>query len=218
MTRYNFLVYDPPAAIASGEACSPDNVDRSWEFLFARHFHSQDDLAELCRLYGYLMLLGQELENELRTCLRYMTLSLSARGLRPRFTGDIAAADFLTLVDMFAAQLHTEDRDTRRFVSDLHKARKIRNRLAHHFLSPDEIEYYITQGGRNAVVNRLTNAARFFSTLAVAINVVSRAYAAEVGMTTDAIARLAAAPSDTRKRLLDEISDILSSLLQDNGT
>src|SRR5262249_37317212 len=96
---------------------------------------------EICRLYGYLMLLGQNLEFELRECLLSMEVSLRIRGIKPRFSGKPGKASFEKLIDMFGAQLNTAHPPTKEFVDELHRARKLRNRLAHGFLHPSQSDY-----------------------------------------------------------------------------
>lgn len=103
--------------------------------------------SEICRLYGYLMLLGQNLEFELRECLISMRSSFRLRDITPHFSGTPEKAKFEKLITMFSAQLNLDHPPTKEFVDELHRARKFRNRLAHGFLSPSEGVYMVTHGG-----------------------------------------------------------------------
>jgi hypothetical protein len=125
-------------------------------------FATQGAPTEICRLYGYLMLLGQNLEFELRECLISMEFSMALRGIKPRFSGKPEKATFEKLIDMLSAQLNTAHRPTKDSVDDLHRARKLRNRLAHGFLHPSQGEYFITHGGQQATLHRLKLAEKIF--------------------------------------------------------
>ncbi len=65
MRQIQFSLYDPPEEIRSGAALTQENMLRSRPFAA---IFTDDTLKEICRLYGYLMLLGQNLEVELRVC------------------------------------------------------------------------------------------------------------------------------------------------------
>jgi hypothetical protein len=188
MRQFQFSLFDPPEEIRSGVALSQENMlaSRPFAAIFA-----DDSLKEICRLYGYLMLLGQNLEVELRVCLGYVSLALSRKGLSARFIGDPDRADFADLIRMFESQLDTRYVGSRRIVGELHRARKLRNRLAHGFLVADESRYFLTPGGRESVLQRLKRTESVFFPLIMIVNLVGRAYAAEIGMTTEYIKKLA---------------------------
>ena len=187
MRQFEFSLYDPPEEIRSGAALTQENMLRSRPFAA---IFTDDALKEICRLYGYLMLLGQNLEVELRVCLGYISLALCRRGVSARFKGDPETADFTDLIRMFASQLDTRHTGSRRIVDELHRARKLRNTLAHGFLAADESRYYLTPGGRESVLQRLKRTESVFFPLTMVVNTVGRAYAADIGVTTEYISKL----------------------------
>ena len=135
------------------------------------------------------MLLGQNLEWELRECLLHMEFSLSIRGIKPRFSGKPEKANFEKLIDMFAAQLNTAHSPTKEFVDELHRARKLRNRLAHGFLHPSQCEYFITKGGQEAILHRLKLAEKIFFPVIAFVGRIGRGYAADLGITAEYMER-----------------------------
>jgi hypothetical protein len=171
--QYNISIYDPPGEIRSGAALSEENMRHSLPFAA---IFKQDSLKDICRLYGYLMLLGQNLEVELRVCLEYLQLALLLKGKPPRFAGNSEKATFDKLIEMFASQLDISDPNTEQLVKDLHQARLFRNRLAHGFLDVADSQYYLTPGGRASVLRRLKLAERVFFPLVMLVNMVGRAY------------------------------------------
>ena len=158
--KYEIRIFDPPKVFETGAALRPGVVVSSVPI--AAIFTAKGPPTEICRLYGYLMLLGQNLELELRECLMTMQFSFALRGVKCRFAGNPEKAKFDKLIEMFAAQLDTRHAQTNEFVEMLHRARKLRNRLAHGFLTPSEGEYYITPGGQQAVLQRLRQAEKIF--------------------------------------------------------
>ncbi len=136
MRNFNLRICDPPKQFESGEELKPGAAMRAPPI--AVLFTAKGSLTEICRLYGYLMLLGQNLEFELRECLISIQFALALRGIKPRCTGSPERAKFDKLIQMFAAQLNTDHPPTKEFVDELHRARKLRNHLAHGFLSPAE--------------------------------------------------------------------------------
>jgi hypothetical protein len=131
MRNFNLRIFDSPKQFERGDAGS---VMRTAPV--AALFTGQGAPTEICRFYGYLMLLGQNLEFELRECLTSMAVAFAIRGITPRFTGNPKRAKFEKLIDMLAAQLNVADPPTKEFVDELDRARKLRNRLAHGFLVP----------------------------------------------------------------------------------
>src|SRR6266480_1010141 len=181
MRNFDLRLFDPPKQFESGEALKPGAVMRAPPV--AALFTGKGAPTEICRLYGYLMLLGQNLEFELRECLTSMQFAFALRGITPRSTSNPEKAKFNELIQMFAAQLNVEHPPTKEFVDELHRARKLRNRLAHGFLSPAEGSYYITPGGQQAVLHRLKLAEKIFFPLITVIGHLGRGYAADYGVT-----------------------------------
>jgi hypothetical protein len=187
MRQFEFSLHDPPKEILSGAALTQESILRSCPFAAV---FTDDALKEICRLYGYLMLLGQNLEVELRVCLGYISLALGRRGVSASFTGDPDTAAFTDLIRMFESQLDTQHTGSRRVIGELHRARKLRNTLAHGFLAADELRYYLTPGGRQSVLQRLKRTESVFFPLVMLVNTVGRAYAADIGVTTEYISKL----------------------------
>ena len=110
---------------------------------------------------------------------------------------------------MFAAQLNVEHPPTKEFVDELHRARKLRNRLAHGFLSPAEGSYYITPGGQQAVLHRLKLAEKIFFPLITVIGHLGRGYAADYGVTDEFIERRRKAWDAEQHQIEEDLKDIL---------
>lgn len=210
MRSGTFCLYDPPAELRSGAALEKENVLRSRPFVA---IFVGEGLKEICRMYGYLMLLGVNLEVELRVCLQYLSLALSLKKARPRFSGDPDTAKFEDLIKMFAAQLDRRDAGSRQLVDDLHRARKLRNRLAHGFLDVGPSKDYLTPGGREKALHNLKQAEKVIFPLIMIVNLVGRAYASEVGVTTEYIKKL----SERHKQEQKQIESDLKELLKDSG-
>jgi len=92
MKRFNIRIFDPPKQFESGEA--PKTGAPMRDAPIAALFRSEGALTEICRLYGYLMLLGHNLEFELRECLSDMKFAFAVRGIKARFTGNPKKAMF----------------------------------------------------------------------------------------------------------------------------
>jgi hypothetical protein len=164
--------------------------------------------SEICRLYGYLMLLGQNLEFELRECLISMEFSLRIRGIKPRFSSRPEKAKFEKLIDMFAAQLNTAHLPTKEFVDELHRARKLRNRLAHGFLHPSQCDYFVTAGGQQAILHRLKLAEKIFFPVICFIGRIGRGYAADLGVTAEYIEKQRQVEEAERREIEQDLKDI----------
>ena len=209
MIRYDLRMFDPPKQFENGEALKPGAVLRGAPV--AALFTGKGAPTEICRLYGYLMLLGQNLEYELRECLISMKFAFALRGIRPRFSGNPEKAKFDRLIDMFAAQLNADHPPTKNFIVELHRARKLRNRLAHGFLSPSECAYYITPGGQQAVLHRLRLSEKVFFPLVMFIGGIGRDYAADCGVTDEVIARRRKAWEAERRQIENDLKDIFDA-------
>lgn len=207
MRNFNIRVFDAPKQFARGE--SPQSWRATGTMPSAALFAGSGAPSEICRLYGYLMLLGQNLEFALRECLAAMQLAFAFRNITPRFTGNPERAKFEKLIDMFAAQLNVEHPPTKEFVDELHRARKLRNRLAHGFLSPGECSYYITHGGQQAVLHRLKLAEKVFFPVVMFINRLERGYVADYGITQDVIERHQKAWEEEQRQIDEDFKDIL---------
>ena len=198
MRSFDFQIIDPPISFANRD---PDSIVPGVPV--ASMFALGGPPTEICRLYGYLMLLGQNLEFELRECLASVKLALGLRGISPQFTGNPERATFEKLIDMFARQLDTSHGPTCELVEELHRARMLRNRLAHGFLSPVAGNYYMTHGGQQVVIHRLQIAEKLLFPLISLVGYVGRSYAADYGLTKDCIDRHHKA-WETEQRKIDE--------------
>jgi hypothetical protein len=202
--KFNVRLFDPPKAFTSGDAEGSGNIMRSVPV--AGLFATSGTPSESCRLYGYLMLLGQNLE--LRECLISMEFSLALRGIKPRFSGKPEKATFEKLIDMLAAQLNTAHTPTKEFVDELHRARKLRNRLAHGFLHPSQGEYFITHGGQQAILPRLKLAEKVFFPVIMFVGRLGRGYAADLGLTADYVERQRKLEEAEQREIEEDLKDI----------
>jgi hypothetical protein len=215
MKTFSLWVLDPPRELETGEACKPGAVMRAPPIAAAFTYAGRP--TEICRLYGYLMLLGQNLEFELRECLMNMRFAFAFRGVKPRFTGNPEKAKFEKLIQMFASQLNVEHPPTKEFVGELDRARKLRNRLAHGFFSPSELTYYVTPGGQRAVLHRLKLAEKIFFPLVMLIGHLGRAYAADYGVTDEFVERRRRALEAERRQIENDLRDIFDESESDGG-
>ena len=191
----------------SGAALTKENMLRSRPFAA---IFTDDKLKEICKMYGYLMLLGQNLEVELRVCLSYLSLALLLKRVSPRLTGDPDTARFEDLIKMFGAQLDPRDAGSRQLVADLHRARKLRNRLAHGFLNVGPSKDYLTSGGREKTLQQLKQAETVIFPLIMVVNLVGRAYAAEVGVTTEYIKKVSERHKQEQKQIEADLRELLN--------
>jgi hypothetical protein len=203
MRKYNISIFDPPKTFESGAALKPGVA-----VPIAALFTAKGPLTETCRLYGYLMLLGQNLEFELRECLVSLQFAFALRRIEPRFTGNPEKAKFEKLIDMLAAQLNTKDPETKEFVDELHRARKLRNRLAHGFLKPSEFAYFTTHGGQQAVLHRLKLAEKIFFSVISLVGHIGRGYAADYGVTDEFVERRRKALEAEQRQIESDLRDI----------
>jgi hypothetical protein len=208
MRTFNVRIFDPPKSYTSKPA---EHTARPMRAVPVAALFTADGAAtEICRVYGYLMLLGQNLEFELRECLVSMELSFALRGLKPRFRGRPEKAKFEKLIDMLAAQLNTNHPSTQDFVDELHRARKLRNRLAHGFLAPSHGEYFISPGGQQAILHRLRLAEKIFFPIIIFVGNLGRAYAADYGLTAEVVRRQRGAQEAEQRKIDKDLKDILS--------
>lgn len=205
MKQFDLQIFDPPKEFESKGA--PKSLMGFPPV--AALFTGKGAPTEICRLYGYLMLLGQNLEIELRVCLTWMQLSFALRGITPRFNGNPEKAKFDKLIEMFAAQLNIAHSPTKEFVNELHRARKLRNRLAHGFIGPGQGAYFITHGGQQAILHRLKLAEKIFFPVIMLISSLSRGYAADLGETSEVIERRRKEWDTEQHRIDEELKDIL---------
>ena len=151
MKQFNLHLFDPPKNFEVGG--TPESLIGFAPV--AALFTDKGAPTEICQRYGYLMLLGQNLEIELRVCLTWMQLSFTLRGITSRFSGNPDTAKFDKLIEMFAKHLNISHSPTKEFVDELHRARKLRNRLAHGFIGPGQGAYFITHDGQQKILHRL---------------------------------------------------------------
>lgn len=205
MKQFHYQLFDPPKHFEHGGA--PKSLVGFAPF--AALFTGKGAPTEICRLYGYLMLLGQNLEIELRECLKWMELSFTLRGIIPRFSGSPDKAKFDKLIEMFAKQLNVAHTPTKELVDELHRARKLRNRLAHGFIGPGQGAYFITHGGQQAIVHRLKLAERIFFPIIMLISSIGHGYAADLGLTNEVIQGRREAWDAAQRKIDEELKDIL---------
>lgn len=199
MRDFNLRIFDPPKSIQGGEGTSIENIVKSAPV--AALFTGKDALTEICRLYGYSMLLGQNLEFELRECLLTMEFSLALRGIPCRFKGDVEKVTFEKLIDKFALQVNTAHAPSQEFVDELHKARRLRNELAHGFLSPAVSMDYLSTRGQESVIRRLKAAEEVFFPLICVVAHLGRGYAADYGVTQEFIEKRRKAWEEEERRI-----------------
>ena len=216
MRSFSLRIFDPPKQFETEEPSEPISLMGSPPI--AALFATNGPPTEICRLYGYLMLLGQNLEFELRECLMSMQFALAIRGIKPRCTGNPEKAKFDRLIQMFAAQLNINHPPTKAFVDDLHRARKLRNHLAHGFLSPAECAYFITQGGQQAILHRLKLAEKIFFPVIMVVDRLSHAYARDYGVTDDFIKQRQKAWEAEQRQIENDLKDIFDDQDHSDGT
>jgi hypothetical protein len=212
--KFNVRLFDPPKAFTDPNRDASGHVMRSVPV--AALFATTGAPSEICRVYGYLMLLGQNLEFELRECLISIEFSLALRGIKPRFFGKPEKATFEKLIDMFAAQLNTKHPPTKEFVDDLHRARKLRNRLAHGFLHPSQGDYFITHGGQQAMLHRLKLAEKIFFPVVMFVGRIGRGYAADLGVTAEFVERQRKLQETEQREIEADLKDIFDDEDLDN--
>ena len=206
MRSFKLRIFDPPKQFETQDGGKAISTMGSPPI--AALFTAKGSLTEICRLYGYLMLLGQNLEFELRECLMSMQFAFAIRGIEPRCAGNPEKAKFDKLIQMFAAQLNINHPPTKEFVDELHRARKLRNHLAHGFLSPAESTYFITHGGQQAVLHRLKLAEKIFFPVIIVISRLNRAYAADYGVTDEFLKRRREAWEAEQHQIENDLKDI----------
>jgi len=144
--------------------------------------------AEFRSKFGHLVLVFQELEQELRITVDYMKQAYEQNGVAWEFEVNPKEATFEMLMRMFADQL-TDSDGSRVLIRHLHEARKYRNRLAHQFTNPDSLEYHQSAGCRAKIIQQLNVRIKRVIPLVMVVHRIGRAYAFDVGMSDEAIAR-----------------------------
>jgi hypothetical protein len=188
MREFSPSLYDPPKSFEDGTAFTEENQMRSLPM--AAMFTGKGLRSDICRLYGYISLLGQNLEVELRECLLNLELALALRGRKKRYKGSPEKVKFNTLIEMFEKQFDPSDKGSRDLIDCLHRARKLRNLLIHGFFSPQEIQHFLTAGGEAKMYEKLKKCETVFFPVIGLINMISRAYAADYGFTNDVFDRI----------------------------
>jgi len=142
--------------------------------------------AEFTAKYGHLSLVFQELEMELKTTVDYMKRAFELNQILDNFEEEPKTASFDALIRMFGSQLDRSE-GSRDLIGRLHQARKYRNRLAHDFLSPKDLVYHISAGGRQKIIQQLDVRINLVIPLVMIVHRIGRAYASDVGMTDEAL-------------------------------
>jgi len=159
--------------------------------------------ASLCLLYGtpwfsefrehfgYLVLVLQELEQEIKSTVGYMKQACEKNQIPEYFEQDPKDAPFEVLIRMFSSQLD-QSAGSCDLINKLHEARKYRNRLAHCFLDAKALEYHISAGGRKKTIDNLKRRTEYVIALVMVIHRIGRAYATDIGLTDEVIHRASA--------------------------
>ena len=153
MRSFSLSLYDPPRTIRDGSAFTREGT--AGLAPMAAAFTGTGRLSDICRLYGYIFLLGQNLETEMRECLLTIEFASAAKRKKWRSTSSPERAKFAGLIRMFGNQLDQSHAGSREFMRFLDRARRLRNGLAHGFFAPSEIQYIRTPGGQEKLYDRL---------------------------------------------------------------
>jgi len=164
---------------------------------------------EICRLYGYLLLLGQDLEHSLRNCLESAERAFNTKSTPIPYYGDPQEASFLDLIAMFGSLLDKSHPGSRQLVSSLHRARKLRNRLAHGFLADLEPQDISSDGAIGKLHDRLKAVESVFFPQIMVIRTIGRGYDAEYGLTDELIDQLIRKGREEQERIDREIESLL---------
>jgi hypothetical protein len=206
MQQYEISIFDPPQSYVDRSAFEQANLMRAAPAAAA--FTGPGLPTEICRTYGYLMLLGQNLEDELRECLLSLELALALKHKKARYAGFPETADFCDLIRMLECQLDKSHGGSRRFAASLHQARKLRNRLAHSLFGSKDILDITTKTGQEKMLARLRATEKVFFPLIMVVNHINRAYAAEFGLTNQVFDKMVA----MRKRQQEQIEKDLKEI------
>jgi hypothetical protein len=193
MKSYQVSVFDPPQSFVDGTAFQKDNLLRSTPIAAA--FTSAG------------------LPSEIRECLLSLEFALALNGKRTRYEGSPENSDFCDLIRMLECQLDKSCEGSRSFIGSLHRARKLRNHLAHGFFGSEEIHDIATQGGQEKMLARLRDTERVFFPLIMTINLITRACAADYGFTNEVFDRIVS----MRKRQQAQVERELNDILADNS-
>jgi hypothetical protein len=206
MREFSPSLYDPPKSFEGGSAFAKENQLRSVPMAAA--FTRKGLRSDICRTYGYISLLGQNLEVELRECLLNLELALALRGRKKRYSGSPEKAKFEKLIQMFEKQLDLSHKGSRNLVDCLHRARKLRNLLIHGFFSPQEVQYFRTAGGEAKMYEKLKKCETVFFPIIGLVSMVSRAYAADFGFTNEVFDRIVKAQKDEQAQIEADLKEI----------
>ena len=201
MPIFSYTLFDAPAALREDNDLPPCPS--------AAAFKGVEGLRPVCEMFGYIMLLGQELEQSLRDCLQQIRVAALITGKPVRFEGDDSSASFVDLISMFCSQLDLKDEGSRRLRSYLHRARKLRNDLTHYFFITAKVEELGTEGGRARLLERLGSVEQVFFPLVSLIHQIGQAYAAEYGLTKERVAGMVAEQRREQERMEAELEGLL---------
>lgn len=144
--------------------------------------------AEFREHFGYLVLVLQELEHEIKSTVDYMKQAFEKYQIPEYFEVDPKDASFEVLIEMFSSQLD-QSPGSRELIHKLHEARKYRNRLAHRFLDAGSLKYHLSAGGRKKTIHNLKLRTEYVIALVMAIHRVGRAYATDIGLSDEVLRR-----------------------------
>jgi hypothetical protein len=136
--------------------------------------------------YGHLSLVFQELEMELKTTVDYMKRWCEMNQIMESFEDEPKEASFEALIRMFASQLARSE-GSRDIIGKLHQARKYRNHLAHDFLSPKDLVYHVSAGGRQKTIQRLEARINMVIPLVMIVHRIGREFGSCIGMTAEVL-------------------------------
>jgi len=181
--QYTFTMHDAPASL--GTVTEFENTPVAVAFL------AGEKMQELCRRFGFLMLLSQNLEIELKMCLNYIWIVHQKNDRRARFEGDPDDANFNDLIKMFRQELDMRQPGSKEIIDDLHEAKNLRNHLAHAFIYPEGRFFdFLTPGGQNKVADEMDRMMNILYPITALVIHVRSAFAAEVGLTPDAMEKM----------------------------
>ncbi|MFZ2280870.1 MAG: hypothetical protein WAW39_23930 [Prosthecobacter sp.] len=134
-------------------------------------FMLQPSVRDLLAEYGFFMFVGHFLEQELRQTVDVLAAAKDPKKFQHSQRHVISEANFHELISRLETDINISHGDGRKFISHLHKARKLRNKFAHAFLFlTDNAFYPFSEGGRNKLRDDLASGRNFLIGLVLVLN------------------------------------------------
>ena len=134
-------------------------------------FMLQPSVRDLLAEYGFFMFVGHFLEQELRLTVDVLAAAKVPKKFQHSQRLEISDANFHDLIGRLENDININHGDGRKFISHLHKARKMRNKLAHAFLIlTDNAFYPFSEGGRNKLRDDLARGRNFLIGLVLVLH------------------------------------------------